>query len=640
MFSADRYQLISYVSRAVIGEKPLREIVDELARGIKSAMAVDACVLRRLEGKQLTLLAQCGVPQGCLAEKMSADQGLAQEMIATQKPIAVFDADTNAATAALAAAAQTSPGTFKFRSFAGAPLIACGRVIGLLGVYSCEKPRQFSELDLEHLQIIASHVAVAIENERLYREIQEKNRQLEQEVEQRQQAEKRLWSHSFNDGLTGIPNRQLFSEHIKHSIDHAHRSELSFSLLLLDLDRFKVINDSLGHEVGDKLLIAVAGALQKMLRPGDILARLGGDEFGFLLEDFNQRTDAHTLVDRVQRVLSQPFRIDDREVRTSASIGIVDFDSHYTKPDEMLRDAETAMYQAKARGLGKHRAFTPDMRKHAQRLYDIEVELGKALDQNGIFLEYQPIIEIASQKMVGFEALARWKLNGYGLIPPADFVHIAEETDRIGTLGEHVLFSACRQAAGWKYPASKAEARFVTVNISAQQLMPGNLPQLVRRALGDSQLNPQCLCLELTENILLVRPADTIEQLNAIRELGVKIYIDDFGTGYSSLSYLDCLPIDAVKIDQSFIAHIGGVRGGQKELIPAIVNLAHSLGFPVIAEGVETPGQLQYLRRLDVDFAQGNFVSPPMPCDQAGAICRKTLLAPENPPSPVPALPA
>jgi len=617
-----RQELIAQVSQVVVGEKPITETAKALAEQVKTAMNVDACVLRQIEGMDLVLLGQCGIPKDRIESRLSSNEGLALEMITKKKPLSVFDTEHHAATTHLARTARNDPGKFSFFSYAGAPLMISGRVIGVLGVYMTLTPRKFTDMDLEDLQIVANHVAVALENDRLYREIQEKNRQLRNEVILREKAEKRLMHHAFHDGLTGIPNRSLFTEHIQHSLEHARQGGLSFSVLLLDLDRFKVINESLGHDVGDKLLIVVTGALQGLLRRSDILARIGGDEFSILLEDFHQRTDAHLLVDQVHRVLSRPFSIDGHEVNTSVSFGIVDYDPHYTNAQEILRDAETAMYHAKSIGKGKHISFTPDMRERAQWLFDIETELNKAIEQKEIFLEYQPIILVNSGSLAGFEALARWNHPVHGLIQPSDFVRVAEETDRIEVLGEQILSLACRQAGTWKSVLPPEAPFFISVNISARQLASGNLPRMVLRILNETGLEPGWLCLELTETTLLQRPSDTIDQLNHLRDLGVKIFIDDFGTGYSSLSYLNCLPVDLMKIDQSFISQIG-LHSGEKELIPPIVNLAHSLGLPVIAEGVETLDQLNYLQQLDVDFAQGHAIYRPITAEKTNALCRR-----------------
>lgn len=622
-----RLKLIMQASRVIVGDKPLNETCCELAEQIRSAMEVDACILRRLERDDLVLLGQAGISRQYAAPHIYAHQGLSGEMIKNRKPISVYDASQSPITAPLAKSASQDPAKYIFHSFAGAPMMISGKVIGVLGVYMTSAPRQFTDLDLDHLQIIANYVAVAIENDRLFAEIREKNLELQKEVEQREQAEQRLMHHAFHDGLTGIPNRHLFAEHLDHAIAQSRRGGLNFSILLLDLDRFKFVNESLGHDTGDKLLIAVAGALQQLLRPGDILARLGGDEFVILIEDVNQRTDARLLVDQVHRILSQPFIINGREVSTSVSFGIVYYDPFYKYAEDMLRDAELAMYHAKSLGTGKHCTFMQEMRQNAQRLFDIESELKKAMERGDIYLEFQPIMAIAGKELKGFEALARWRHPDHGLINPLEFITVAEATDRILELGEYILASACRQAAQWKPNHPHNTPLYVSVNVSGRQIAQSTLPDTIARILSEARLSPSRLCLELTETILLARPADTLKQLNRLRDLGVRIFIDDFGTGYSSLSYLDCLPIDMVKIDKSFVEQIHS-GNGQKELIPAIVNLSHSLGYPVTAEGVETAQQLRYLQAFGVDFAQGFLIARSMSALKTEDYCRKMVLLP------------
>jgi len=620
-------KMIMQASQIVVCDKPLNEICCELAEQICAAMEVDACILRRLHGDDLILLGQAGISLSHAAPRLYARQGLSDEMIKNRKPISIYDVAQSSVTAPFAKSASQDPAKFVFRSFAGAPMMISDKVIGVLGVYMKLEPRHFTELDLDHLQIIANYVAVAIENNRLFNEVREKNIELKKEVEQREQAERRLMHHAFHDGLTGIPNRYLFAEHLDHAIAQSIRGGLNFSILLLDLDRFKIVNESLGHDTGDKLLIAVAGALQQLLRPGDILARLGGDEFAILLEDINQRTDARVEVDKVHQILARPFIINEREVSTTVSFGIVYYDPSYKCAEDMLRDAELAMYHAKSLGAGKHCTFASEMRKNVQRLFDIESELKKAMEQGDIYLEFQPIMAIADKELKGFEALARWRHHGHGFINPMEFVSVAEATDRILELGEYILISACRQAVQWKSILPNNPPLYVSVNVSGRQIAQPSFPDTISRILSETKLTPSQLCLELTETILLARPADTLTQLNRLHEMGVRIFIDDFGTGYSSLSYLDCLPVDMVKIDKSFVEQIHS-GSGQKELIPAIVNLSHSLGYPVTAEGVETAPQLRYLQAFGVDYAQGFLISRSMPALKTEEFCRKMVLYP------------
>lgn len=601
-------QLIAQVSRYVVGQKPLLEMVQDLTDEVRKAMGADACVLRQLQGEDLVLLAKSGIRDGLLPERHRANSGIAGELIGQRHPVAVSDASTHPATAELHARAVHSGWEFIFYSYAGTPLIANGNVVGALGVYATTPGKPFTEVDLEDLQIVGNHIAVAMENDRLYRELQKSNESLREEVRLRQSVEERLVHHAFHDGLTGIANRALFSEHLQRSVDLAHSKKTSFCLVLFDIDRFKVINESEGHTAGDQLLIGLSEALRRGLEPQNVVARLGGDMFVIMLEDTSH--DMQRLVARLHQMINGPYKVNKRDIFLSATMGIVNFSPRYQDASEMLRDAETAMYTAREEG--KHYLlFDPEMHARARLRFDIESELHHALARRQIRLAFQPIIRTRTGRVAGFEALARWEHPVHGEVETADFISVAEHSDLVLELDEHVLHESCLQAARWESHRKGDPPPFVSVNVSGRRIARGDLPDVVTRVIKETGIPPGRLHLELTETILMQRPHDTIEQLEAVRESGARVCIDDFGTGYSSLSYLDCLPLDVLKIDRSFIAPIKE-GAPTSDTVPAIIRLGQSLGLSIVAEGVETSHQYELMKNLHADFVQGYFLAHPM----------------------------
>ncbi len=423
-------------------------------------------------------------------------------------------------------------------------------------------------------------------------------------------AQDRLRS-GFRDPLTGLCNRSVFVERLGQRLqDFKQHRRGRFATLYLDLDRFKLVNDSLGHLVGDDLLIAVSRRLESCLRPGDALARLGGDEFAILLDGLVEPSQANAIAFRIQDTLSAPFAIGGREVFTSASIGIAFCLTDYTNPEEIMRDADTAMYHAKARGKSRHEMFDADMHAQALDRLGLEDDLRHAVKDNDFELHYQPIVTLASGMCVGFEALVRWKRNGQA-VSPAQFIPVAEELGLIETLGTWVLQEACHTFAGWqrRFPGQGLEC--ITVNVSTRQLMQQNFRYLVEQAVQKAGLRPRDLRLEITETTVMDSPATVAELLRDLRDFGVKVYLDDFGTGYSSLSHLHKLPVDALKIDSSFVKSL--LLDDRPAIVESILALARTLDTSVVAEGVESHVQARELQRLGCRQAQGYFFSPPLP---------------------------
>ncbi len=436
------------------------------------------------------------------------------------------------------------------------------------------------------------------------------------DITARKNAEEQLVHDAFHDLLTGLPNRALFLDRLDRTIEYNRRYDnFCFAVLFLDLDRFKVINDSLGHAVGDQLLIEISKVLTTCMRSSDTVARFGGDEFVVLLNDIQDVQDAVKVVHHIQEVLSKPFRVGNNRVFTSASIGIVLSNESYLSKEEIMRDADIAMYQAKMLGKANYMIFNTEMRKQAINRLSMENDLHHALTLGEFTLHYQPIVTLKENMLAGFEALLRWQHPKKGYIPPEEFIPIAEETGLILDIGCWVLRQACNQIKNWQEQFPDYHDLFININISQKQFNQPEFVHKLRRVLKETVLVPSCVNLEITENVLMENAESMIEILNKIRELGVGLHVDDFGTGYSSLSYLQQFPIDTLKIDYSFINRIG-TNGDRAEIVKTILVLARELGVDSIAEGIETENQMIQLRELDCHYGQGYFIGKPMHPDE------------------------
>ncbi len=441
-----------------------------------------------------------------------------------------------------------------------------------------------------------------------------------QDITDRKRAEERLMHDAFHDVLTGLPNRALFMDHLKLSVERAKRRDSRlFAVLFLDLDRFKIVNDSLGHMVGDQLLVGIARRLETCLRPGDTVARLGGDEFTILLEDLNDAEEAIEVAGRLQKELSLPFNLGGHEVFTTVSIGIALSTTGYERAEEVLRDADTAMYRAKTQGKARHELFDKAMHARALNLLQLETDLRRAVERQEFFLHYQPIVSLDTGLIRGFEALVRWQHPERGHVPPIDFIPVAEETGLIIPIGEWVLNAACREVKRWQERFPSHPPLQISVNISGKQLMKSDLIEQVRRVLQETAIEPRALKLEITESIMMENIESAISILNHLRALGVELSIDDFGTGYSSLSYLHRFPISTLKIDRSFVGRMDG-NNENAEIARTIVMLARNLDMDVIAEGVETEHQVTQLRALRCEYGQGYHFSKPVDGRAAAAL--------------------
>ena len=440
------------------------------------------------------------------------------------------------------------------------------------------------------------------------------------DIEDQKATEEKLNYYAKHDTLTNLPNRVEFMNHLKAAVERAKESDRArFAVLFLDLDRFKVVNDSLGHVIGDKLLIAIAGRLRTYVRPGDVVARLGGDEFTILLNRTGGADEVVGIAERVQHNLSKPFKIDNYEVFTSASIGIIVSDEIMREPEDFLRDADAAMYRAKESGKARYEIFDREMHARNMNLLQVETDLRHAVERNEFEVLYQPIVTLSTGAIHEFEALIRWRHPIHGLITPDEFVGVAEETGMIIEIGRWILDQACRQIAKWQRSLSTQLS--VSVNLSAKQLMHPSLTKQVIESLETTGLFPRQLKLEVTESTVMEHSEKALSVLRELNELGVMLSTDDFGTGYSSLSYLQKFPFDRLKIDRSFIDKMDE-DAKSASIVKTILMLGENLGLEVVAEGIENEHQLARLRLLGCAFGQGYLFSRPAPAAEARSLIR------------------
>jgi diguanylate cyclase (GGDEF)-like protein len=435
-------------------------------------------------------------------------------------------------------------------------------------------------------------------------------------IEQRQLADQ-LTHQAQHDALTGLPNRLLFRDRLQQAVVQARQHERLAGLLYIDLDRFKLINDTLGHAAGDRLLYQVTQRLQGCVRPNDTLARMGGDEFTVVLSDLEDPLGAIRVAQRILEACREPFLVVGHELFVTTSIGISLYPTDGHNPEELMRKADQALYRSKEQGKNSYQLYTPAIDDVAVTQLSVENQLRGALGRGELLLYYQPQFEVNSGQVSGVEALLRWRHPELGLISPANFIPLAEQSGLIIPIGAWVLREACRQSRAWQqagYAALK-----IAVNVSTLQFAQADFIETVVQALSNSNLAPGWLQLEVTESLLMHDPEDTAAKLAELRRLGVTVAIDDFGTGYSSLAYLRQLPIDALKIAQPFVREIGvNLKNTPNDLaiVTAVTNLAHSLGMRVIAEGVETEEQLAFLAGIGCNEMQGYLTSPPMPVEE------------------------
>ncbi len=436
---------------------------------------------------------------------------------------------------------------------------------------------------------------------------------------ERKNAQEQLRYQAFHDPLTGLPNRALFQDRVDQALSRAARRYTSVVVLFLDLDRFKVINDSLGHEAGDHLLIGVGERLRRCVHPEDTVARLGGDEFVILVEESAELDRAIRLAEQIREDLRAPFVIAGQEMVVTASVGIAISEPGVESVSELMRKADVAMYRAKAKGKARHEVFDLWMNADTLRRLETENELRHAIEHGELRVHYQPKVELATGRIVGVEALVRWEHTQRGLVPPAEFIPLAEETGLILPLGRWVMEEACRQMKAWHEQCHSDPPLTLSVNLSPSQFQHPTIVEDVAQVLRETGLSAGSLELEITESAAMEDAEGSIAMLGRLKALGLKLGIDDFGTGYSSLSYLKRFPVDTLKIDKSFVGVLGqGAEG--TAIVESVITLAHALGLQVTAEGLETAEQLAQLRVLGCELAQGYYFSVPLPAEAAGAL--------------------
>ena len=598
---------VSKLGAAALSNIDVDDLLEEAVELVQTTLAVDMTALLETlpGGRELRNRNGRGWPEGVVGTAIvPADRStLAAHALRADAPVVVEDLRSDPRY-------QDSQGLHRdgVVSSATVPVAGRGQPFGILSAFTTSS-RKFTEDEVHFLQSVANVLAAAIERRR-------------SEEETRHQA--------LHDPLTGLPNRLLFRDRLQHAVARATRGGSSVAVMFLDVDNFKVINDSLGHEAGDEVLTELAPRLTQALRSGDTVARFGGDEFVLVCEELADQTEALRIAERVQDCFASPFVLGGTEHFISASIGVAVRTTGEDGPEELIRDADAAMYHAKQRGRARYEVFDATMRSSALDRLRIEGELRQALDRDELRLHYQPVISLRTGEIVAVEALVRWQHPERGLLGPGEFVPVAEESGLIVPLGKWVLREAVRMAAHWRaLRPEPAVPLVVSVNLSARQMGEPDLVATVAETLRECEVDPRQLALEITESLLVEDPLASAETLGALQELGVKLVLDDFGTGYSSLGYVKHFPLDFLKLDRSFVAELGeGERDAA--IVGAVVEMSRALEARVVAEGIETEGQLERIIALGCDLGQGFYFARPLPPERIDEVL---LAAPWRTPS-------
>jgi diguanylate cyclase (GGDEF)-like protein/PAS domain S-box-containing protein len=590
---ASQQNLIADFGHKALANTDLDELLDELATLVATGLDVEFCKVLQFgpDGHSLLHKAGVGWQSGWIGGQVpvSAETTRTSFVLASGEPLTVADYRTETRFAP-----STTLALHDISSGIDVPIMGSAGPVGIIGAYSRE-PRHFTRENVNFLQNLANTVGTAMDRKAL---------------------EQRFAYLAQFDSLTALPNRSLLLDRFTQTLTLAARNQWLVGILFIDLDRFKIVNDTRGHGVGDALLTQVAARLQECVRTGDTVGRLGGDEFAIVLCSLAKAADAGSVADKVVNALSMPFRLDGQDIYVSASVGIGIYPTDGTLADELLRNADTAMYRAKERGRNTFQFYLPEMNERSAERLALETQLRGALERHEFLLHYQPKANIATGAISGFEALLRWQHPQRGLVQPEQFISILEDTGMIVPVGEWVLRTVCNQLNTWK--AAGIAPRPVAVNLSARQFQQRDLDSVIAVILDETKVDADLLELELTESMLMKDPEEAVATLEALRAYGVALAVDDFGTGYSSLSYLQRFPLDALKIDRAFIRDIS-TKPDDASIAVAIITLAHSLKLKVIAEGVETEAQLNFLKAHGCDEMQGYYLSPALSVENCTA---------------------
>ena len=575
------------------------ESFDRVARLIAGALQAPIAIVSLLDADRHVVKSSVGLTgRSRVWRKVPLALGFARQAVTSGRTVVVSETGDDAAGEGAVAATEKSPDGV---AYAVAPLVGGDEVvIGTICAVD-PTPRAWTPNEIGCLNDLAETLVTEME--------------LMGDLFVKRATQEHLLYSTLHDALTGLPNRSMFTERLRHSMRRSarHPDEM-FAVLFLDLDRFKDVNDNLGHFAGDELLRAVARRLEACLRPEDTVARLSGDEFAILLESISETSDAGRVAERIEEALSFPINLGGAEITTSASMGIVTSSMSQEQPEQLLRSADMAMYRAKAAGRARYEMFDRAMHTDALARLQLETDLRRAVEQGEFRLHYQPLISLRSGRITGLEALLRWEHPQRGLVQPSDFIPIAEETGLIVRIGRWVLNEACRQLGAWQQSHPRAEPLSIGVNLSVKQFSQPDLLDQLANALRTSGIPPSCLRLEITEAALIEKGGAAMGLLGQIKQLGPQIYLDDFGTGYSSLIYLHRLPIDAIKIDRDLVSTMDSDEKNLR-LVRTILTFAQIIGVRAEAEGISSAEQLRELRSLNCEHGQGYLFSAPIPRD-------------------------
>ncbi|MDQ6915470.1 MAG: EAL domain-containing protein [Actinomycetota bacterium] len=581
---------LSAIQRKIVVRAASHEVLEAIVAGTAELIGADVAALRLIDPQDessTVIVAATGLDDELIEaiRRGRVGEGAGGRAIAEDRLVVIEDYAADQPELA-----QAMEG--RIQAAMAAPVREHGKVVGSLVVASTLAGCRYGDAEHGAVLAFAEHASLALSDAKTVDD---------------------ALHQAFHDGLTDLPNRAMFVGRLEQALAQAADSETSVAVLFLDLDRFKNVNDSLGHAAGDELLIAAARRLRGCVRPADMASRFGGDEFALLLEDLASPAAAERVALRVLTSLEAPFTVAGREVFISASIGIA---TGAGPDDDPVRDADLAMYRAKAEGKARFVRFETGMHVAVVERLELEADLQRAVDRDELLLHYQPVVDLHDGEVIGLEALLRWQHPVRGTVPPGEFIGLAEEAQLMPQLGRWVLDEACRQMAAWRRDGARAS---VAVNVSGNQLQSGSLPGDVAGALERSGLPPEALALEITETVLMSDVASTVETLGELKALGVRLAVDDFGTGYSSLQYLRGFPIDILKIDKTFVDDLGG-DSDDVALARAIIDLGHSFGLSVVAEGIEREDQRVRLLELGCGLGQGFLFARPVTSDEVPAL--------------------